>query len=139
MKYFLLICVFVFNFSHAKAETLCSHLSLHHTPKDDVTYSPSIEGVPADLNPSLIEVGEIEIPLTNYLAEKLGLTVPLSSSKLGSVRINQAGQVIYKDTDISDKAESLCQSEERKAEKQDGQTDVESVQSIPPYNEPYNN
>ncbi len=123
VAFFLLVLSFWGASAHAAS--LCDHVRVTHTPREDVTYSPSAD---VDLNAVSIELGDIDIPLTNYLAEKLELTVPVSSSKLGYVTITQEGRVIYKDKDISDKAETICQNEDKK---QDGQGAVEPVKSIP--------
>ncbi|MBL4589138.1 MAG: hypothetical protein JKY11_03540 [Alphaproteobacteria bacterium] len=151
-----LLCSFVPSVAWAGTNALCKNTSISHIPIDDVTYRPSPNVVPADLNPSPFEIGDIEIPLTNYLAEALNLTVPITSSKLESIKVKQDGRVIYRGRDISDKAQAVCQKSIKpkafkkakitpsktskkipskiivaKPAKQHGQTSVETVKSIP--------
>ena len=148
----VLLCSFVPSVAWAGTNALCKNTSINHIPIDDVTYRSSPNVVPADLNPSPFEIGDVEIPLTNYLAEALNLTVPITSSKLGSIKIKQDGRVIYKGRDISDKAQAVCQKSIKptafkraeikssktpkkiivaKPAKQYGQTSVETVKSKP--------
>lgn len=114
----------------ADSNVLCD--TINHTPKDDVNYKPSPNVVPADLNAVPIEIGDVEIPLTAFLAQDLGLDTPVSSSKLGVVTIKEDGAVIYDGKDISSNVIKLCGQPKEipsKPKKQDGQVKVEAVKS----------
>ena len=119
---------------YADSNRLCD--TINHVPNDDVTYKPSPNIIPADLNAVPIEIGDVEIPLTAFLAQDLGLDTPVSAVKLGSVTIKENGSVIYNGKDISNNVVKLCGQPETiteiippKSKKQDGQVKVEPVKS----------
>ncbi len=142
------IALFVFvlsSFSTVAYADLCGEINggVNHIAIDDVTYRPSPNVVPADINAVPIDVGDVEIPLTAYLVKELGLNVPVGSTKLGSVKIKENGQVIYNGKDISSNAKRVCsdkkmfnleKEKEIKAQKytnEDRQVKVEAVKSAP--------
>jgi len=109
MKYNLLSIVFLVVFvtqARANTNTLCD--TINHVPNDDVTYRHSPNVVPADLNAVPISLGDVEIPLTAYLVQELGLTIPISAMKLGSVTVKENGSVMYQGKDISSNAQTAC-------------------------------
>lgn len=115
--------------------------TVHHVARDDVTYRPSPNVIPADLNATPISLGEVEIPLNAYLVQELGLNVPVSAMKLGNVTIKENGSVIYQGRDISGNVNSFCDEktsnnvvvEKTVVENQndDRQVPVEPVKSVP--------
>jgi hypothetical protein len=137
MKYIALLfcCCFSFSAWAGSSQKLCE--TINHVPADDVTYRPSPNVVPADLNAVPISLGDVEIPLNTYLVKELDLNTSVSSTKLGSVTIKESGAVMYQGRNISSNVVSLCGTSKKvvvqpvKVKIDNGQVPVEPVKSMP--------
>ena len=98
--------ILLFVMSNAHASQLCDHVQ--HIPNNDVTYRHSPNVVPADLNAVALDIADVNIPLTAYLVEELGLNIPVSASNLGDITIKKSGQVIFNGQNISKQVHGLC-------------------------------
>ena len=112
--------------SGAQASQLCDQV--RHVPTDGVTYRPTPNVVPADLNAATLNLGDVTIPLTAYLVEDLGLNVPVSASSLGDVIIKENGSVVFNGEDISERVNILCNVPRKPSTQSKGNVELEIKQ-----------